>query len=68
MASSSSKVCPVGAVSMITKRRFASFTAREKAWKTAISSVHGERRSSSRAARPASSRAAPPLVRSTVAR
>jgi hypothetical protein len=52
-------VWPVGAVSSTTTPRRASFTSRLKAWKTATSSVQGERRSSSRSARPSASRSFP---------
>jgi hypothetical protein len=48
-------VWPVGVVSTTNTPRRASLTSREKAWKTATSTVHGERSSSSSRARPASS-------------
>ena len=45
-------MCPVGAVSSTTKPPLPASTVRAKARKTAISSVHGERRSSSSRALP----------------
>ena len=63
VASSSRRVCPVGAVSMTTKRRRDSLTAWENSWKTATSSVHGESRSSASCARPVSSRFLPLVAR-----
>ena len=58
-ASRRSSVCPVGAVSMTTNRSSPWATVSAKARKTAISSVHGERRSSSSLARPSASRSRP---------
>ena len=49
----------VGAVSITTNFRPASRMMRENAWNTAISSVHGDRRSSSSMARPCASSWAP---------
>lgn len=57
---------PGGAVSTTTKVSWASATVRAKAWKTAISSVHGEAMSSARTARAASSRSAPAVMTSAV--
>ena len=59
LASSRSRVWPVGAVSSTTKRSVPRPISRAKARKTAISSVHGERRSSSSRARAAGSSGAP---------
>ena len=53
---------PVGAVSSTTKPSLPRSTVRAKARKTAISSVHGERRSSSRRAFPCSSRSLPAVA------
>ena len=52
-------MCPVGAVSMTTKRSSPCATVSAKARNTAISSVQGLRRSSSSSARPWASRPAP---------
>ena len=59
VASRSSSVCPVGAVSITTKCRRDSWTTLENCRNTATSSVHGDNRSSARAARPSSSRFRP---------
>lgn len=63
MVSSSRSVCPVGAVSRITKWSFPLSTSWAKAVNTAISSVQGERSSSSSNALPLASKLAPLVAR-----
>lgn len=63
----SSRVWPVGAVSMTTNCRRAWWTRCENCPKTATSSVHGDSKSSASRARPASSKLAP-LVARTLSR